>query len=170
MLERVRYSTKLCWTVIYWHSQTAMFITVDACIHIHLFQDWSHPNSFIKQISFVDRSNYYTILQEWLKYFPLEQILVLDGDLLVKDPLKEVKRTEEFLGVQHYLNSSWFEFVKEKNFYCIKNAPNGRPRCLGDSKGRPHPVIDPLVKKRLQQYYKPYNEKLFALIGRRFDW
>ena len=135
-----------------------------------MLQDWSYTHSITRHIDFVGRSNYYEILQRWLKYFPMEQILVLDGDLLISDPIQEIKRTEAFLGLRHYLNDSWFEFVKEKNFYCIKDGIHGTPRCLGESKGRKHPEIDEHTRQRLEQYYKPYNEKLFKLIGRRFNW
>ena len=137
---------------------------------VYLLQDWSDPKSFTRHIDFVHRSNYYEILQDWLVYFPLNQILIVDGNLLITDPIQEVKRAQEFLGVRDYLNASWFEFVPEKNFYCIKNSISGPPRCMGESKGRKHPEIDEKVHQRLRQYYKPYNEKLFELIGRRFNW
>ena len=47
---------------------------------------------------------------------------------------------------------------------------NGEEICLGASKGRQHPKVDPDLLKDLRRYFAPYNEQFFTAIGRRFNW
>ncbi len=30
--------------------------------------------------------------------------------------------------------------------------------------------MDPVVRKKIEQYYKPHNEELYKLIGMNFNW
>ena len=120
---------------------------------------------------FLWRSTYIEIIKEWLKYFPKEQLLILDSDELIRNPVQSMKRTEKFLGIRPYLDSSMFVRNKKTGFFCIREE-KGKERlhCLGKSKGRPHPNIDPLVKQKLHDYFYRYNDELFKLVGRRFKW
>ena len=47
---------------------------------------------------------------------------------------------------------------------------DGTETCLGKTKGRPHPVVDEEVKRKLSLYYKKYNKQFFELIGEDFGW
>ena len=49
----------------------------------------------------LNRSLYYEHMKLWLKYFPLSQFHVVNGDRLIKKPWHEVIRVEKFLGVDH---------------------------------------------------------------------
>ena len=33
-----------------------------------------------------------------------------------------------------------------------------------------YPEMKSETRKRLQEFFKPHNEKLFSLIGKRFNW
>lgn len=43
-------------------------------------------------------SCYHLHIHRWLEVFPREQILVVNGDLLIEDPISQVRRIESFLG------------------------------------------------------------------------
>jgi len=43
-------------------------------------------------------SMYHVHLHRWLEVFPREQLLVVNGDRLIEDPVSQLKRIEAFLG------------------------------------------------------------------------
>jgi hypothetical protein len=49
----------------------------------------------------LNRSLYYEHMKIWLRYFPLSQFHIVNGDRLIKKPWQEVLRVEKFLGVDH---------------------------------------------------------------------
>ncbi|XP_053327497.1 heparan sulfate glucosamine 3-O-sulfotransferase 6 [Spea bombifrons] len=110
-------------------------------------------------------------LDNWLQYFPLSKFLFVSGERLVSDPAGEMSRVQDFLGLRRVVTDKHFHFNETKGFPCLKK-PEGssRPRCLGKSKGRPHPNIDKNVLKRLQEFYRPYNMKFYQMTGQNFGW
>lgn len=116
----------------------------------------------------LNRSLYYLHMQNWLRYFPLKSIHVVDGDQLISDPLPEMKKVERFLNLEPQINTSNFYFNKTKGFYCLRD--HGRERCLHDSKGRAHPQVAPAILQKLYRFFHEPNKKLFALVGRTFNW
>lgn len=113
-------------------------------------------------------SMYYYHLTHWLTYFKRDQIHVVDGDNLIKNPLEEIAKVEEFLGVEHGITDKNVYFNETRGFYCMQSGD--KQHCLGAKKGRKHPDIDPQVVKKLNSFYRPYNQKLFSMIGQKFDW
>ena len=111
---------------------------------------------------------YYNHLQLWLKLFSIDQLFFVDGDRLVIDPVSEVRRVETFLNIPHYVNRSVIVFDKQKGFYC--QMKNGHVYCLGETKGRPHPAVDPVLKQKIADFYQPHNELFMKAVGRRFKW
>ena len=51
---------------------------------------------------------YDTSLEHWLHYFRIEQIHIVDGDVLRKSPLQELKKIEQFLNVEPYFHDKQF--------------------------------------------------------------
>ncbi|XP_061895553.1 heparan sulfate glucosamine 3-O-sulfotransferase 1 [Entelurus aequoreus] len=116
----------------------------------------------------LNRSLYHVHMQNWLRYFPLESVHVVDGDRLIRDPLPEMKEVERFLGLEPQISASNFYFNKTKGFYCLRE--HGRERCLHDSKGRAHPGVAPVVLQKLYHFFQEPNRKFFELVGRTFNW
>ncbi|XP_062999502.1 heparan sulfate glucosamine 3-O-sulfotransferase 6 [Elgaria multicarinata webbii] len=110
-------------------------------------------------------------LDNWLRYFPLSKFLFVSGERLVSDPAGEMGRVQDFLGLKRVVTDKHFYFNETKGFPCLKK-PEGssRPRCLGKSKGRPHPKIDQQVVQRLQEFYRPFNMKFYQMTGQDFGW
>ncbi|XP_066432736.1 heparan sulfate glucosamine 3-O-sulfotransferase 6 [Eleutherodactylus coqui] len=110
-------------------------------------------------------------LENWLQYFPLSKFLFVSGERLVSDPAGEMGRVQDFLGLKRVITDKHFYFNKTKGFPCLKKPEgSGKPRCLGKSKGRPHPNIDKTLLLRLQEFYRPYNMKFYQMTGHNFGW
>uniref|UniRef100_A0A8C6UE59 Sulfotransferase n=1 Tax=Neogobius melanostomus TaxID=47308 RepID=A0A8C6UE59_9GOBI len=110
----------------------------------------------------LNRSLYYVHMQNWLQYFPLDSIHVVDGDELIRDPLPEMKKVERFLKLEPQINASNFYFNKTKGFYCLRE--HGKERCLHDSKGRAHPHVAPAIyPRKLKLTFQSCTSHLFNI-------
>ena len=110
-------------------------------------------------------------LERWLKYFPLNQIHFINGERLITDPANELSKVQDFLGLKRVINDKHFYFNSTKGFPCLKKPEgSGNPHCLGKTKGRPHPDVDPKVIKRLRDFYRPFNAKFYQMTGQDFHW
>ncbi|XP_018407839.1 PREDICTED: uncharacterized protein LOC108783708 [Nanorana parkeri] len=110
-------------------------------------------------------------LESWMQFFPLSQILFVSGERLITNPAEELAKVQDFLGLQRIITDKYFYFNKTKGFPCLKKPEDtGAPRCLGKSKGRTHPKIDPDVIQRLRKFYKPFNTMFYQMTGQDFQW
>ena len=78
--------------------------------------------------------------------FPKKQILVLNVDDFNSKPQKTFDRVFNFLGLSHY-NVKLIRYNSQKN-----------------------PEIEPEIRKKLVEYFKPHNKKLYELLDEKFDW
>ncbi|KAK3591019.1 hypothetical protein CHS0354_013081 [Potamilus streckersoni] len=113
-------------------------------------------------------SLYYYHLSRWYLYFRRHQIHIVDGDNLITHPLEEIREVEKFLGLSHGISEDRLYFNETRGFYCMKFQQG--EHCLGATKGRKHPDIDPDVLQKLHEFFRPHNKKLFDVIQRQFDW
>ena len=110
-------------------------------------------------------------LQRWLNYFPMRLIHVVNGERLISDPAGELAKLQDFLGLKRLVTDKHFYFNTTKGFPCLKKGEGtGKPRCLGNTKGRRHPFINDTVIQRLRQFYRPYNHKFYRITGIDFNW
>ncbi|KAF3704202.1 Heparan sulfate glucosamine 3-O-sulfotransferase 3B1 [Channa argus] len=110
-------------------------------------------------------------LDNWLQYFPMDQILFVSGERLISDPAGELGRVQDFLGLKRIITDKHFYFNQTKGFPCLKKAEgSSKPHCLGKTKGRTHPNIDPEVVQRLRDFYRPFNMKFYQMTGHNFGW
>jgi hypothetical protein len=89
-------------------------------------------------------------LENYYKYFSKDQILIIENDEMKADSLNTLKQVEKFLGLKPH---QW-------------NTDDVQPVFSGK-------YSDPIPEESeefLIEYYREYNEKLFELIGRRFNW
>ncbi|CAI9729341.1 heparan sulfate glucosamine 3-O-sulfotransferase 5 [Octopus vulgaris] len=113
-----------------------------------------------------ERSLYDKHMANWLKYFNLSQIHIVDGDNFRRNPFQEIVEIEKFLHLEHKISEKDYYFDPDKKFYCIKGFIN---RCLPDSKGRQHVKVQDYVKTKLRKFFRPHNEMFFKMISRRFE-
>uniref|UniRef100_UPI00358EFA2F heparan sulfate glucosamine 3-O-sulfotransferase 1-like isoform X2 n=1 Tax=Myxine glutinosa TaxID=7769 RepID=UPI00358EFA2F len=130
-----------------------------------LTRDGKHINTDYKAIQ---RSLYAGHMENWLRHFSRDHLLIVDGDRLIREPLPELKRVEQFLGLPSFLGSDHLYFNATRGFYCLRDVR--RNRCLNDSKGRPHPNVNATLLAQLQEFFRKPNHKLYTLVGQTFDW
>ncbi|GFN87673.1 heparan sulfate glucosamine 3-o-sulfotransferase 5-like protein [Plakobranchus ocellatus] len=116
------------------------------------------------------------------KLFPRHQVLVLSEESLEQNPLRVMREAERFLGLKSSISKTDFVYNEPKGFYCFNTSSRKYPKivksvvlnektgCLGSGKGRKHPDIDNSLLKELVDIIRPYNERLFSMIGKRFKW
>ncbi|XP_032525569.1 heparan sulfate glucosamine 3-O-sulfotransferase 3B1 isoform X1 [Danaus plexippus] len=110
-------------------------------------------------------------LRRWLRRFPRSRILIISGERLVVDPAAEMTRVQEFLNLKPVITEKHFYFNSTKGFPCLlKSESRSTPHCLGKTKGRNHPYIDPVALERLREFYRPHNERFYELSGINFGW
>ena len=131
----------------------------------------------------VSVSMYDVHFERWLAHFNQNQIIVVDGNLLIDEPLHELKRIESFLEIDRYFNSDMFYFNATKGFYCWKRSNNGQgkqthdlqsstthPYCLGTAKGHQLPQLSNHTVQMLLDFFRPHNERFFEQAKVRFEW
>ncbi|CAH1729237.1 unnamed protein product [Chironomus riparius] len=114
---------------------------------------------------------YAKYLERWLKFFPLKQFLFISGERLISDPAAEIYRVQDFLNLKRVITEKHFYFNSTKGFPCLlKSESRSTPHCLGKTKGRIHPVIDEKAIERLNDFYRPFNEKFYQMTFINFGW
>lgn len=135
-------------------------------------------------------------LEWWLQYFPISQLLFVSGERLIVDPAFEMGRvqvcptklhrtpesaskllmfvfasTQDFLGLKRVVTEKHFYFNATKGFPCLfKSEARSSPHCLGKTKGRNHPHIEPAAVQRLRDFYRPFNARFYRMTGIHFGW
>lgn len=114
-------------------------------------------------LSRLDRSCYARHLAHWLAVFPPNQILVVDGDQLRVAPWKEIARVQRFLGVKQLISERHFVKNPANGFYCWR-LDGEQLKCLGDTKGRPHPELSAPEMELLKRHFTACNAQFRAQI------
>jgi len=99
-------------------------------------------------LSYIATGLYAIRLKRWLKYFSMKQILVLENGEFLRDPEKVYNQAIEFLDLPKWKLSNYRKFSKQDL----------------------QMDMNPKTREKLFEYCKPFNEDLFSLIGKRFDW
>jgi len=110
-----------------------------------------------RHYSYLKRGIYVDQLENWMSYFPREQLLILRSEDLYNDPQAVLKQTLEFLAAKSG------ELNKEYQNY-------RRPSKKGYRKKEVPPKMDPEIRKRLVEYFEPHNARLYNLLGVDFGW
>lgn len=113
-----------------------------------LLADPRYQSHNFLHFSYLARSVYVDQLKAWREFFPEDQILVLKSEDFYEDPSSSVARTLEFLGLAAVGMESYARY----------NA--------GGYAGQ----IDPALRKRLVDYFRPHNQRLYEYLGRDLGW
>ena len=104
--------------------------------------------AFIRN-SYLSRGRYFDQLNRFLKFFPRNQLLLIEAGEFFRDTQECLRKVFSFAGVS--------ETAKIFDTRAV-NTGNNRAD------------VDPEVKTYLRDYFKLQNEKLFELTGTRYDW
>jgi [heparan sulfate]-glucosamine 3-sulfotransferase 5 len=113
-------------------------------------------------------SVYHNHMYRWLEVFHRRQILVVNGDQLIDDPVPQLKRIEGFLRLEPHIGRHNFYFNRTKGFYCMRNGTS--EKCLKESKGRRHPRVSPFVVSKLRKFFAEHNQRFYELVGEDLGW
>ena len=101
----------------------------------------------IVERSYLARGFYAEQLQIWLNKFPKERLLVISSEDLATKTNDTLATVFDFLGL-----------------------PNYKIKDLTRKNEAKYPPMNQDTRKMLVDYFRPHNEKLYSLLGRRFDW
>lgn len=125
---------------------------------------------------------YHVRIRKFLEYFSREKLHVVNGEKMITNPGKEIAKLQDFFGLQRFIIEDDFLLNPKTGFYCLRptvyykgklykiptqclsqKGRKGRTRSDSNSSRKPSEA----AIKKLQNFYKAHNEKLFNLIGRR---
>ena len=112
-----------------------------------MHQDKSYKSSSHRTRSYLTRGRYVDQLLVWSGFFPRRQMLVLKSEDLFDDTTNALERVLDFLEIPHWTPET----------YSIPNK-------------REYTGVDPFVRQRLDEYYEPYNQRLYEYLGVDFGW
>ena len=125
--------------------------------------------------SFVRHSVYDKPMELWLKYFSLNQFLIMDNEEIKNDPISALNKVERFLGIEHFITDDMFILNEDKGFYCVQtNITDTRMACYSTNRGhKKQNAISEMALLKLRDYFYSKhgkNKNFFKIIGRSFDW
>jgi len=97
--------------------------------------------------SYLASSIYADQLERWFKYFPREQFLIINENELEKDAQEVYHKTLKFLKLPKFELKEYQAIGKRK-----------------------YEKINPETRKKLVEFFKPHNERLYKLLGTNFHW
>jgi hypothetical protein len=98
--------------------------------------------------SYLARGLYATELEPWFAHFPKEQFLINSSEAFYENPAQVFNQSLEFIGI----------------------GPWQPPQFKTFNSGGDYKPVEPALRSRLSNFFKPHNEKLFEKLGVRFDW
>ncbi|MEQ9552860.1 MAG: sulfotransferase domain-containing protein [Coleofasciculus sp. G3-WIS-01] len=104
--------------------------------------------------NYINRGKYVQQLENYYNYFDKDKILVLNFAAFSNDLGSSLNQVCEFLNIEHFYQEAIQQFQKEK-YAAAKYVSSSD---------------DDQVLDRLKDYFAPYNEKLYTLLGHRYDW
>jgi Sulfotransferase domain len=144
----------------YYHNRTSGVETVGTALDAFLMEeeriaadykrmqaDSGFYSRNVATYSYLARGRYAEQLQRWFQQFPREQILIMCSERLFADPDRQFRSICRFIG------------IAERSLEAYPAAGQGR-RQGGDDKAM---IL-------AQEYFRPYNEALYGLLGERYDW
>jgi hypothetical protein len=100
-----------------------------------------------RHYSYLRRGLYVDQLKRWMSVFPREQFLIIKSEDFYKEPGRVLQQTLTYLGLRPWSLASF------RAYHLSEYAE-----------------IAPSTRKRLAEYFAPYNQQLYAFLGRDLGW
>jgi hypothetical protein len=100
---------------------------------------------------FLSQSIYVEHLLRWSRFFSREQMLLLKSEDFFQDPRQTLKPVLDFLDLP-----DWEPEASELRDKVNKGGYENR--------------MDPAIRRRLEEYYEPHNQRLYEFLGVDFGW
>lgn len=114
-------------------------------------------------------SNYQKYIGAWLKHFERRQLFIIDSNDLSANPVEVLKDVERFLQIDPYFTKDMFVYNETKRMFHLKTQHTDQEKYTA-GKSRSHEEYSSDVRRLLEDYFRPLNEKFFEKLGERFDW
>ena len=144
------------------------------------FKEWCGGRAHTAHVaSIVD---YATHIRDAFDIFSRRQVLVQSEEDLEESPIKVLRTVESFLCLRRAFSTDNIVYNEKKGFYCFNMTTstfakasqsvhmNENTGCFRKAKGRPHSKIEPRLYRELVEFIRPYNQRLFELLGRTITW
>jgi len=118
---------------------------------IRTFEETVRDSFDAPKQGFLSQSIYVDQLLRWSKFFSAEQMLVLKSEDFFERPREILKLVLDFLDLP-----DWEPGASE-----LRDKVN---------KGRYEQRMDPAIRRRLEEYYEPHNQRLYESLGVDFGW
>jgi hypothetical protein len=109
--------------------------------------DDNYQSKAHRRFSYLASGVYVDQLTRWAKFFPREQMLILESRELRARPAETLNRVYEFLGLPDHGLAS----LKSENAF-------------------PYEPMNPRTRERLVEYFAPHNRRLYDYLGVDFGW
>jgi Sulfotransferase domain len=126
-----------------------------------VFADDDFYNTYnYQRYSYLTRGIYIDQLKRWMTLFPRDQFCVLRSEDFYADPGAALSRTLEYLGLERFDLKEYekYNYAGYTRLEAIKHNYTA------------YPTLSATLRRNLINYFKPYNERLYELLGRDFDW
>jgi hypothetical protein len=100
-----------------------------------------------RHYSYIKRGLYVDQLKRWMNVFPREQFLIIKSEDFYENPERILHQTLAYLGL------------------CPWSPANFRVRHQAE-----YADMNPVTRKRLEEYFAPYNRQLYTFLGRDLEW
>jgi len=145
------------------------FHHLNASSQIESLEEFANSNQEVMKFGY-----YADHIKNWLRFYPKEQLYIVNGNDLMTEPALELAKIETFLGVEHEIVDNDFVFNNNKHFYCQIAKHKNKEECQHSSAQQKNPhknaALHPHLKEKLIEHYKPKVEELFEIAGTRFEW
>ncbi|NIQ15213.1 MAG: sulfotransferase [Candidatus Dadabacteria bacterium] len=112
-------------------------------------KDANYYSSEYYHHAYLDRGIYYKKIEKWFKVFPKEQFLIIQSEEFFKNPNEVYQQIIKFLGLPDW---------KLKNYSIVGPGKYKKQKISNET------------RKKLTEFFKPHNERLFELLHKKFDW
>jgi Sulfotransferase domain len=112
-----------------------------------MLQDEFYESLRHRTRSYLRRGIYIDQLLAWSSFFPRKQMLILKSEDLFNDTTNVLERILDFLKIPYWVPET----------YSIPNK-------------REYAGVSPLIRQRLDEYYKPHNQRLYEYLGVDLGW
>ncbi|MBI3910270.1 MAG: sulfotransferase domain-containing protein [Armatimonadetes bacterium] len=102
------------------------------------------------EYSYLTIGLYMNWLEEWMRFFPKQQLLVLNSEGFYTNPTRVLSLVVEFLG--------------------LEDPPGWHPKEFARYHYYTYPKMRADTRKRLSEYYAPHNQRLYEFVGTDFGW
>lgn len=100
-----------------------------------------------RRYSYLQRGRYVEQLERWLRFFRREQLMIIPTEELRAEPNRVHAKLQQFLGIaSHQMDVT------------------------RDHKVARYEPMNAVTRERLTDYFAPYNQRLYKLLGRDLGW